>query len=93
MVGADAVNTYAQSPLPQEPTYVGVDAQYCDWYLKKYGLELDRKLHVFPVKHTLQGHLESGTLRANKIEGHLKDLGFISTIHETCLYRGVYNGQ
>ncbi len=93
MVGSDAVNAYAQSPTPQEPTYVGVDPQNRDWYLKKNGVELDFKLHVLPVKHDLQGHPELGTLWANKIEGHLKELGFKSTTQETCLYWSIYQGQ
>ncbi len=61
--------------------------------LKKYEIEVDCKLHGLTVKHALQGHPESGTLWSNEIEGHLKDLGFVSTTHETFLYRGTYKGQ
>ncbi len=93
VVGADAVNAYAQSPPPKEPTYVRVDAQYKEWYKARFGIELDCKTHVLPVQHALQGHPESGTLWANKIEGHLKELDFVSTTHETCLYHGFYKGQ
>ncbi len=91
-IGADAVNAYDQSPLPTVPTFVRVDSQCRNWYLKTCGIELDCKLHALPFQHALQGHPESGTLWANKIKGCLKELEFVSTTHETCLYRGIYKG-
>ena len=92
-IGADAVNAYAQSPPPEEPTYVRVDQQYADWYKARFGIQLDPKIHVLPVKHALQGHPESGALWAKKIETHLVDLDFKSTTHEPCLYRGIFEGH
>ncbi len=47
IVGADAVNAYAQPAPPSEPRYVRVDTQYKDWYLKKFDIELTGILIFF----------------------------------------------
>ncbi len=75
---ANAVNAYAQSPPPTVPAYVRIHAQCRDWYNKWFGIEWDFKVHLLQVQHALQGHPESGTLRPNLIEVHLKTLEFIS---------------
>ena len=92
-IGADAVNAYAQSPPPDQPTYVRVDQQYADWYKARYGIQLDPKTDVLPAQHALQGHPEAGALWARKIEAHLADLKFESPVHEPCLYRGTFEGH
>ena len=46
--GGDVINAYAQSPPPEEPTFVWIDNQYADWYLSKYGVAVDRR-KVLPV--------------------------------------------
>ena len=38
----DVENAYAQSPPPEEPTFVCIDDQYADWYLNKYGLQVNK---------------------------------------------------
>ncbi len=91
--GPDAINANFQSPPPAEPKYVKVDAQYMDWYKKRFGIELDCMVHVLPVLYDLEVHLESGALWTNLIEEHLKDLGFVSSTHETFLYRGFDQDQ
>ena len=57
----DVENTYAQSPAPEEPTYVCIDDQYADWYFNKYKTQVDRQM-VLPVLHAFQGHPKSGAL-------------------------------
>ncbi len=84
----DPVNDYAQSAPSTELTFVRMDSQYKDWYKKRSGIDLECKVYVLPFQYALQGHPESGTLWANEIEGHFKDLGCVSTTHETCLYHG-----
>ena len=53
--GANATNAFANSQPPEQPLYVDNDDQYADWYLKKYGIKLDRS-QVLPVNYSLQGN-------------------------------------
>ena len=57
----DATNAYANSPPPEQPTFVRIDDQYADWYEARFGVPIDRSM-VLPVQHALQGHPESGAL-------------------------------
>ena len=84
----DAINAYAQSPPPEEPTFVRIDKQCADWYLSKYGVAVDRR-KVLPVLHALQGHPESGALWAKQISGILSAMGFISLKRDPCIFKGV----
>ncbi|KAI2500319.1 hypothetical protein MHU86_14199 [Fragilaria crotonensis] len=38
----DATNAYANSPPPNQPTFVVIDDQYADWYLARHGTVLSR---------------------------------------------------
>jgi hypothetical protein len=92
-IGADAINAFAQADPTKEPTFVRIDDQMAEWLEEITGKRPDRTL-VLPVLCTLQGHPAAGSSWADKVEGLLKDdLGFTSTIHETCLYLGSYGGQ
>ena len=51
----DATNAYANSPPPNQPTFVVIDDQYADWFLARHGIALNRDM-VLPVQHALQGH-------------------------------------
>ena len=88
----DVENAYAQSPPPEEPTYVRIDDQYADWYLHKYGIHIDRRM-VLPVLHALQGHPESGALWAKHIAKHLVELGFKPLKHAPCIWLGSMDNQ
>jgi hypothetical protein len=57
----DATNAYANSPPPDQPTFVIIDDQYADWHLTRFGFAVSRDV-VLPVQHALQGHPESGAL-------------------------------
>jgi Reverse transcriptase (RNA-dependent DNA polymerase) len=87
----DATNAYANSPGPQTPTYVYIDANYAAWYAARHGVHLDRSL-VLPVQHALQGHPEAGNLWETHINGILSSIGFTTTTHERSLYTATING-
>lgn len=90
-VKVDATNAYANSPPPDQPTYVHVDHQYADWFLIRNDEEVPLD-YVLPVQHALQGHPESGALWERFINKVLHRHGFKSTTHERSLYHGTYDG-
>ena len=57
-MGGDATDAYAHSPAPSD-TYLAIDDVYADWYKDIFGKKINRR-YISPVKHCLQGHLESG---------------------------------
>ena len=61
VIKVDATNAFANSPPPDQPTFVYIDKQYTDWYAVTYGIDMSRD-SVLPVQHALQGHPESGSL-------------------------------
>jgi hypothetical protein len=92
-IGANAINAFAQADPPKEPIFVRIDDQMAEWLEEVTGKRLNRTL-VLPVLYALQGNPATGNSWADKVEGLLKDdLGFTSTIHETCLYLGSYGGK
>lgn len=90
-IKVDATNAYANSPPPDQPTYVYVDQPYVDWFLLRYGIDIPLD-YVLPVQHALQGHPESGALWERFINKVLHRHGFKSTTHERSLYNGTYDG-
>jgi hypothetical protein len=92
-IGADAVNAFAQSPPPSEPTFLLIDAQMREWLNEQKGIQVSDG-DVRPVLCALQGHPESGSIWADKVESYLKnDLKCTSPVHEPCLYVGTFGGQ
>jgi hypothetical protein len=51
----DAVNAFAQSPPPLEPTYVLIDAQMREWRKEQNNILVDNS-DVRQVQCALQGH-------------------------------------
>ena len=92
---ADTTNAFQQSPPPSEQCYLAIDDAYCSWYKKRFGIAIDPRTHVIPVKRALQGHPEAGALWENMIVGILEgpELAFKSTTHERNLYRGTIDGE
>jgi hypothetical protein len=81
-IGDDDVNTFAQSPPPSEPTFVLIYAQMREWLNEQKGIQVSDG-DVRPVLCALQGHPESGSIWAEKVESYLKnDLKFTSPVHE-----------
>jgi len=91
---ADTTNAFQQSPPPSKACYLEIDDAYASWYLKRHGTVLNRRTHVIPVLHALQGHPEAGALWEKMIVGILVDeLKFQATTHERNLYRGTLDGE
>jgi Reverse transcriptase (RNA-dependent DNA polymerase) len=88
----DATNAYANSPPPEQPTFVYIDDQYADWYADRRGVVLARDM-VLPVQHALQGHPESGALWEKFVNRVIARHGFKATVHERSLYYGSYKGH
>ena len=88
----DATNAYANSPPPNQPTFVVIDDQYANWYLARHSVAIRRDM-VLPVQHALQGHPESGALWEKFVNSVIARHGFKSTTHERSLYQGIYNGH
>ena len=88
----DATNAYANSPPPDQPTFVFIDDQYADWYYARFGVKIPRNM-VLPVQHALQGHPESGALWEKFVNSVIARHGFTSTTHERSLYQGTYKGH
>ena len=88
----DATNAYANSPPPDQPTFVYIDDQYADWYLARYGIAISRDM-VLPVQHALQGHPESGALWEKFVNTVIARHGFKATTHERSIYQGTYKGN
>ena len=91
VIKVDATNAYANSPPPDQPTFVYIDEQYADWYAVTYGIDISRD-NVLPVQHALQGHPESGSLWERFLNKVLARHGFVSTTHERSIYTGVFDG-
>ena len=65
--GADVTDAYAHSPAPDTATYLSIDDAYAEWYRKRFGKVLNRRW-VLPVRHSLQGHPESGKMWMRMID-------------------------
>jgi hypothetical protein len=81
------LSAYANAPSPTQPTYGRIDDAYSDWYHSRHGKEVDRSLVLLVLK-ALQEHPEAVTLRKNRINKILDDLGIVYTTHERSIYRG-----
>jgi Reverse transcriptase (RNA-dependent DNA polymerase) len=93
LYGADCTNAYANAPSPTHPTYLRIDDMYADWYLRRFGVDVDRGM-VLPVLKALQGHPEAGALWEKHIVNVLvTHLGFTATTHERNLYHGTFMGD
>ena len=89
----DVENAYQQSPPPTIDCYLEIDDTVYDWYLRRFGVKLDRKTEVIPVYRALQGHPEAGVLWERMITDILiNKMGFKNTVHERNLYTGTVDG-
>jgi len=90
--GDDAKDAFAHSPGPSMPTFMKLDDAFCDWYLERTGVLLDKDL-VLPVLRALQGHPEAAQLWEEHISAILKDVGFKNTTHKKNIYTGQFCGE
>ena len=63
MYFGDIQNAFQQLPPPSIQCFLHVDNEIEDYYLKKFGIKLDRLKDVIPLYHVLQGHPEAGAER------------------------------
>ena len=89
----DVDNAFQQSPPPSIQCYLRVDDEIEDYYLKKFGVKLDRLKDVIPLWRALQGHPEAGALWERLITDILiNKMKFRHATHERNLYVGVVEG-
>ena len=85
-------NAYQQSPPPSIDCYLEIDDTIYDWYLRRFGVKLDREKQVIPLYRALQGHPEAGVLWERMITDILVNkMGFKNTTHERNIYIGSIN--
>ena len=90
----DVENAYQQSPPPTIDCYLEVDDTVYDWYLRKFGVKLNKFKDVIPLYKALQGHPEAGVLWERMITDILiNKMGFKNTAHERNLYVGSIDGE
>ena len=90
----DVENAYQQSPPPTIDCFLEIDDTIADWYLRRFGVKLDRVKEVIPLHRALQGHPEAGVLWERMITDILiNKMGFKNTTHERNLYTGTIDGE
>ncbi len=90
----DVENAYQQSPPPSIACFLEVDDTVYDWYLRKFGIKLNKHKDVIPLFRALQGHPEAGVLWERLITEILIDrMGFRNTVHERNIYSGTIDGK
>jgi hypothetical protein len=89
--GSDVSNAFGEAPPPKQGFYIRPDRAFLAWWASK-GRPPIPKGWVIPVLAAMQGHPESPRLWEKHIDGILRSLGFIPTVHEPCLYSGFIEG-
>ena len=90
----DVDNAFQQAPPPTYQCYLEIDDTVYDWYLRRFGIKLDRRKQVIPLYKALQGFPEAGALWERMINDILLNkMGFRLTTHERNLYVGEIDGQ
>jgi hypothetical protein len=66
-LGADAINAYAQTDIPDdEPQYIAVDQQMVDWWWDKFSERITIGM-VMQILKALQVHPRAGQLWDDKV--------------------------
>mmetsp|Transcript_12630 Transcript_12630/g.36754 ORF Transcript_12630/g.36754 Transcript_12630/m.36754 type:complete len:1246 (+) Transcript_12630:2039-5776(+) len=85
--GADVSNAFAEAPASKQQYFMHVDQPFRDWWSHKGRTPIPHG-YVVPVLKNLQGHPEAPRQWSNHCDRILKSLGFTSTTHAPCIYRG-----
>ena len=94
IVFGDVENAYQQSPPPTIDCFLEIDNTIEDWYLRHFGIKLNRLKDVIPLYWALQGHPEAGVLWEQMITDILiNKMGFKNTVHKKNLYTGTIDGE
>jgi hypothetical protein len=91
--GSDVSNAFGEAPPPKQGFFIRPDKAFHGWWASK-GRPPIPDGYVIPVQAAMQGHPESPRLWEKHIDKILcVKLCFKPTIHEPCLYCGVFDGQ
>jgi hypothetical protein len=91
--GSDVSNAFGEAPPPKQGFFIRPDKAFHGWWASK-GRPPIPDGYVVPVQAAMQGHPESPRLWEKHIDKILRGkLRFKPTIHEPCLYCGVFDGQ
>jgi hypothetical protein len=91
--GADASNVFVEADTPKVPLFVRVNEQYRKWWNKKMKRPNIPSNFVLPVHKAFQVHPEAPQVWATLIDNILWRLKFKPTMHEPCLYQGMFDGK
>jgi hypothetical protein len=90
--GSDVSNAFGEAPPPKQGFFIRPDKAFHGWWKSK-GRPPIPEGFIIPVQAAMQGHPESPRLSEKHIDKILRrKLSFKPTIHEPCLYSGVFAG-
>jgi hypothetical protein len=91
--GSDVSNAFGEAPPPKQGFFIRPDKAFHGWWKSK-GRSPIPDGYIVPVQAAMQGHPESPRLWEKHIDKILRrKLHFKPTIHEPCLYSGVFDGS
>jgi hypothetical protein len=90
--GADVGNAFAEAPPPKQGFYIQPDRAFKEWWTAR-GHKPIADDEVIPVMRAMQGHPESPRLWEKHCDGLIREMGFVPTVHEPCLYLGEIDGE
>jgi hypothetical protein len=90
--GSDVSNAFGEAPPPKQGFFIRPDKAFHGWWKSK-GRPPIPDGYIVPVQAAMQGHPESPRLWEKHIDKILhRKLHFKPTIHEPCLYSGIFDG-
>ena len=91
--GADVSNAFGEAPPPKQPFFIRPDRAFCEWWVQHLKRDPIPDGQMIPVLQAMQGHPESPRLWEKHADRILREIGLTPTVHEPCLYSGVFNDQ
>ncbi len=91
--GADVLNAFAEAPPPKQPFFIHPDTAFCEWWTKHLKRIPIQPGQIIPILSAMQGHPESPQLWEKHADQILQEIGLKSTVHEPCLYSGIFDGN
>ena len=91
--GGDVSNAFAEAAGPEKHFYIQPDKAFKEWWenhKKRPPLQDDE---VITGLKAFQGHPEAARAWDKHSDRFLKEIGFVSTTHEPCLYSGIFDGE
>ena len=91
--GSDVSNAFGEAPAPKQGAFLYPDRAFHQWWKHHKKRPPIPPGYVIPVQKAMQGHPESPRLWEKFIDGILKDIGLVPTVHEPCLDHGTIDGK